>query len=441
MKPKRIDNQHDDLFRERLSVQLDPRNPLLQLAKQIEWQRFEESLSEHHTSNKGQPPKPIRLMVGLLMLQHIYQLSDEQIIDQWRQNPYWQCFCGYDHFQWETPVDATSLVRFRQRIGQEGMEQILAVTIEIAVQTKTVKKKDLQQVIVDTTVMEKNITYPTDSKLLNRAREKLVKLAKKAGIKLRQTYQRVGKELQIQTGRYAHAKQYKRMKATLKKLKTILGRTVRDVQRKIQNKSEDLKNSFESLLKMSQRLIEQEVESANKLYSLHEPQTYCISKGKAHKRYEYGCKVSLVITHKQGLVLSSQALETNAFDGHTLQPSLTHAERLTASTITKAFVDKGYKGHGITDKQIYISGQKRGMTAALKRQLKRRSAIEPHIGHMKADGKLQRNMLKGSVGDMINAVLCGVGHNLRLVLNHISSFLTQIWQLLFWLYLPDGVQV
>lgn len=335
-------------------------------------------------------------------------------------------------------MDASSLVRFRQRIGEKGMEQILAVTIEIAMQTRVVKKKDLGQVIVDTTGMKKNITYPTDSKLLNRARERLVKLAKKAGIQLRQTYQRVGKKLEGQAGRYAHAKQYKRMKATVKKLKTILGRTMRDVQRKIQNKSQDVKRSFESLLEMSKRLIEQKAESSNKLYSLHEPQTYCISKGKAHKRYEYGCKVSLVVTHKQGLVLSSQALEANDYEAHTLQISLSNAEGLSGSNITKAFVDKGYKGHRITDKAIYISGQKRGVTAALKRQFKRRSAIEPHIGHMKSDGKLRRNMLKGFIGDAFNAVLCGVGHNLRLVLNRISSFLTQ---LLFSLFRMDGWSV
>jgi IS5 family transposase len=296
-----------------------------------------------------------------------------------------------------------------------------------------VKEKDLKQVIADTTVMEKNITFPTDSKLLNKSRKNLVKLAKAEGVGLRQSYERTGRHLEGQVGKYAHAKQYKRMKKALKKLKTILGRTVRDVERKIAD-NESLVYKFQSQLMMAKRILAQEKNSPNKLYSLHEPHVYCIAKGKAHKKYEFGCKVSLVLTHKQGLVLSSQALPEAYFDGHTLRSSLENAEKLSNIIIKRGIVDRGYKGHGVIDKEIYMPGQKRAITSTLKKQIKRRSAIEPHIGHIKSDGKLGRNMLKGFLGDQINASLCAVGHNLRLIKNYIKHLLLQFFYCILFLH-------
>ena len=342
---------------------------------------------------------------------------------------YWQYFCGYDFFQWKCPVDPSSLVRWRKRLGPEGMDKILCATIHTALHTKAVKKKDLERVIVDTTVMETNISYPTDSKLLNEARKKLVKQAKDSGLSLRQSYKRVGNSLERKVSRYAHAKQFRRMKKGVKKLKTILGRTIRDIERQISD-TPDLQGTFRDLLELSHRLLNQTQKSKDKLYSLHAPHTYCISKGKAHKPYEFGTKVSLVLTHKAGLALSSRALDHAAYDGHTLKDSLEHAESLTFCPIKRGFVDKGYRGHEITDREVYISGQRKGITKALRKQLKRRSAIEPHIGHMKSDGKLRRNLLKSFVGDQINAILCAVGHNLRLILNHIRRIFVLILQLM-----------
>ena len=374
MKPSKTDTSQTELFRERLSNQLNPREPLFILAGQINWLSLEKSFGAEFTDGPGQPPKPIRLMVGLMMLQHMNGLSDEEVVKQWVQNPYWQYFCGFDYFQWKLPADGSSLTRWRKRIGTEGIEKILAETIIVALRTETVTSKDLQTVIADTTVMEKNITFPTDSKLLNRAREQLTVLAAKNGVKLRQTYKRTGQRAAHNAGRYAHAKQFKRMRKEIKKLKNYLGRVTRDIERKIKG-SLELQEPFANLLSMANRLLVQKKDSSDKLYSLHAPETYCIAKGKAHKAYEFGCKVSLVVTHKQGLALSSQALAENAFDGHTLDKSLRKAENLSGVAILEGFVDKGYKGHGVTDKKIYISGQKRGISKAIKKRLKRRSAI------------------------------------------------------------------
>ncbi len=421
MKPKKITSEQSELFINRLSSQLNPKDPLYILAGQINWSVFEEAFGMHYVEGPGQPPKPIRLMVGLMMLQHMQGLSDEQVVLQWVQNPYWQYFCGYDYLQWKLPADGSSLTRWRGRLGKEGLEKILSETIVTAVKTETVAPNDLKRVIADTTVMEKNITFPTDTKLLNKAREQLVVLASKHGLPLRQTYVRVGRESAFKAGRYAHAKQFKRMKKEVKNLKNYLGRTVRDIERKTKG-FEALQAHFAPLLNKSNRLLLQTKKSKNKLYSLHAPEAYCISKGKAGKPYEFGCKISLVVTHKQGLALSSQALHENQHDAHTLASSLSQAEEISNVMINEAFVDKGYKGHGVEGKQVYISGQKRGMTKVLKKHLKRRSAIEPHIGHMKSEGKLRRNYLKGTIGDTLNALLCAIGHNLRMIWRKVRSF-------------------
>lgn len=433
MKPQKINNTQSELFMNRLSNLLNPKDALCILASQINWAAFEEAFAEHYVDGPGQPPKAIRLMVGLMMLQHMHGLSDEQVVQQWVHNPYWQYFCGYDYLQWELPADGSSLTRWRGRLGEEGLEKILAETVVTAVKTKTVAAQDLKRVIVDTTVMEKNIRFPTDSQLLNKAREKLVSMAKKYGVALRQTYVRVGATAALKAARYAHAKQFKRMKQQVKALKNYLGRTVREVERKITQvtQASAVQKKFAELLAMANRLLLQKKDSKDKLYSLHAPEAYCIAKGKVGKPYEFGCKVSLVLTHKQGLALSSQALHENQYDGHSLNRSLQKAEAIAKAEIDQAFVDKGYKGHDSKEKQVYIAGQKRGMTKVLKKHLKRRSAIEPHIGHMKSEGKLRRNYLKGSIGDSLNALLCAIGHNLRMIWRKIRDFFIYLLACLF----------
>lgn len=427
-KPKTIKNNQEDLFQNRLSTLLNPKHPLLVLAERIDWEGLEADLSLKFSENKpGQPALPIRLVTGLLMLQHMEGLSDEAVVTKWIENPYWQYFCGYDFLQWDVPMNPSSLVRWRKRLGEEGLEKILACTLQVAVKTELAQAKDFEKVIVDTTVMEANISYPTDSKLLNQARHKLVSLAKAGGIKLRQSYARVGKKAAIKACSYAHAKQFKRMNKEIKKLKVYLGRVVRDISRKL---SVGQQEGFDELLNLSNRLLSQTKKSKDKVYSIHSPHVYCIAKGKAKKPYEFGVKVSLVLSHKKGIALSAQALERSFYDGHTLESALENALKVSGQKAKEVFVDRGYRGHKIKDHGVYISGQKRGMTPRLKRDLRRRSSIEPHIGHIKSEGKLGRNFLKGVPGAKLNALLCAVGHNLRLILNHLKRLLLSIIKIL-----------
>jgi transposase, IS5 family len=417
MKPIPTNHFFEDSNTPRLSRQLNPRHPLCLLAELVEWEELEEEFGTLYSEGNSRPPKPIRLMSGLLMLQHMSGFSDEQTVRHWVENPYWQYFCGFDVLQWKPPIDPSLMSHFRKRIGKEGVEKILEEVIKIAIQSGFVCTRDLSQVIVDTTVMEKNIAYPTDARLYFKMIEKLIKMARKTGIVYRQSYRRITKHLLLEIGRHLHAKQMKRAKRKIKRLKTLLSRVYRDIRRKLQ-KREDVKNLFQPLLVKADKLLHTDPKSSKKIYSIHEAEVQCISKGKARVRYEFGSKVSLVVTHKQGLALSCQALSGHPYDGHTLKDAIIDAEQRSGHKIKRAVVDRGYIGHEVSDLIVYKSGQKRGVrTWATKCFIKRRQAIEPHIGHMKAQGKLDRCFLKGFLGDQIHSILCGVGHNLRLLFN------------------------
>ncbi|MBS0628270.1 MAG: IS5 family transposase, partial [Verrucomicrobia bacterium] len=340
--------------------------------------------------------------------------------------------CGYDYLEWQFPVDASSLTRWRHRLGKERMEKILSLTVSVAVDSGTIKQKDLERVIVDTTVMPKNIEFPTDSKLLNKSRKRLIKLAEENGVILRQNYNLKSKKLLRRIGGYLHAKQMKRARKAQKHLKTIVGRVKRDCERRIEGNA-FLQKIFATELSMANHLLTRKVSDKKKIYSLHEPKVDCISKGKAHKRYEFGSKVALSITHKKGkmIITGCNASEGNPFDGRTLQSSIVLSEKLTGVKVKRAFIDKGYKGHGVENKEIFISGQRQGITATIKKQIKRRQAIEPHIGHMKQKVKLGLCRLHGVMGDQINAVLSAAAYNLRQVLRHLRYIFVQIILLLF----------
>lgn len=437
MKPVKINHNQGDLLRSRLSNQLNPKHELYVLSSKIAWNVVEDEYSDLYADNVkgGCPPKPVRLVVGLFLLQYLHNLSDEAVVRTWVENPYWQYFCGYDYLQWQFPMDPSSLTRWRSRLGKERLDSILSLTVKAGIDLCVITQKDCESVIVDTTVMPKNIAFPTDSRLFNKSRERMTKLAKKHDIPLRQNYNLVAKTLSRKIGGYLHAKQMKRASAAIKKMKTYMGRVMRDIERKIAGDS-ILQTIFKTELEKAQRLCHQTKASKNKLYSLHEPDVQCISKGKAHKRYEFGCKASFVITHKKGkgFVLAAEALQENPYDGHTLKQALNLSEKITTVKPTKAFVDLGYKGNNAsdTDTEIWFSRQKRGVTNKIRKEIKRRQAIEPYLGHMKSECKLDRCRLSGIQGDQAHAILVAAGYNLRLILNHLRKLLLPIfWMLLY----------
>ena len=412
----------DDLFRARLSNLLDPKHKLVRLAGVIDWQRFETAFGPLYHESIGRPGKPTRLMVGLTCLKHTFDLSDDEVCQRWVENPYWQFFCGFDHLQHQLPIDPSLLTRWRERIGAGGMELLLGATVAAAMSAGAVKPSSLERVNVDTTVQPKAIAHPMDSRLYNRGREMLVRLAGSHGIKLRQSYRRLGKRALRLASSYAHARQMRRARREIKRLKTYLGRVARDVSRKLATRP-GLAPHFAQPLARVQRLLAQQKTDHAKLYSLHAPEVECLAKGKAHKRYEFGVKVSVAATNREGLILGMQALPGNPYDGHTLGAALAQAERISGTKVARAYVDRGYRGHGLDARRVFISGQRRGLTATIRRELKRRSAIEAGIGHMKTDGRLDRNYLAGADGDAINALLCGAGYNLRLLLNFLGALL------------------
>ncbi|NOY16483.1 MAG: IS5 family transposase [Gammaproteobacteria bacterium] len=350
-----------------------------------------------------------------------------------------QYFCGATYFEHQLPIDPSSMTRFRRRIGESGCELILQATVAAGLNSKRVKPAHLKRITVDTTVQEKAVSFPTDSKLLNRSRIRLVKLCHEHNVVLRQSYARKGPQALFKANRYAHARQYRRMRGRVKKLRTYLGRVVRDIERKITSQAEK-QAVFAEELNLAKRLLAQQKKDKNKLYSLHAPEVECISKGKAHKRYEFGVKASIATTNKSNFVVGGMALPGNPYDGHTLTKALEQVRRMTGSVIEEAFVDRGYRGHGETQTTVFIAGQKRGIkTQRLKCSLKRREAIEPVIGHLKSDGLLGRNYLKGTEGDQMNVMLSCAGHNLRLILRQLRIFCAQIWRSL-WALLASARQ-
>ena len=419
MKHRNRPLEQEDLLRPRLVDLIDMRHELVKLAALIDWDFFDQEWAGFFPSTTGRPATPPRLVAGLMYLQHLHGLSDEAVVDRWVENPYFQFFTGETFFQHRAPIHPSSLSRWRDRIGDEGAEWLLTKTIEAGRASGAVKDESLSQVSIDTTVMEKNIAYPTDARLYEKARSKIVALAKEAGIALRQTYARKGPLLAAQVGRYAHARQFKRMRKAVRTLKGYTGRVMRDLRRQI-----DLipfgafRETVLDTLVLVPRLLHQASRGGGKIYALHEPDVDCISKGKARVRYEFGTKVSIATTIKEGFVVGMRAMPGTPYDGHTLAKALEQVEILTEQRPAIAVVDRGYRGHGVGTTRVLISGSRRGLTPSLKALLRRRSAIEPEIGHMKTDGRLARCPLKGTRGDAIFAVLCGWGHNLRKILNH-----------------------
>jgi transposase, IS5 family len=411
-----------DFFRQPLLEQINLKHPLVRLAGLIDWEQLGTAMSESFVSSAGRPATSPRLIAGLLYLQHAFDLSDEEVVTQWVENPYWQVFTGETFLQTEPPIDPSSLTRWRKRLGEAGVEELLAATIEAAKRAGVIKASSVKRVIVDTTVMPKAIAHPTDSRLLERCREHLVKAAARHGLKLRQNYNREAPRLALQIGRYAHAKQYKRMRKTLRTLRSRVGRVMRDIERQVDRASDSGRVALLELIARTKRILSQKPKDKNKLYALHAPEVECLAKGKVRTPYEFGVKVSITTTHKEGLVVGARSMPGNPYDGHTLAEALEQAAILSDVSPEVAIVDRGYKGVTIDGVKIYHPGLRRGITRGLRAMIRRRSAIEPAIGHMKMDGKLDRNWLKGALGDAMQAVLCGAGHNLRMILRKLRLF-------------------
>jgi IS5 family transposase len=420
MQPKAIaEIRQEDMFRCRLDNIINMRHELVQLAGAVDW-NFLESRIVPHYSSEGRPGIPVRLIVGLHILKQMYNLSDECVCERWVQDPYFQFFCGETYFQHNFPIERSSMTHFRKRVGEDFCVILLQESLHTAYKLGGLETKQVERVIVDTTVQPKAITFPTDAKLRYKAIVSLVKLAKRHGLALRQSYVRVGKNAVVSSSRYRHAKQMKRAKKSEKKLKTYLGRIIRDIERKLINQDE-LKSYFFLALKKASQIYTQKKEDHEKMYSWHAPEVECISKGKAHKPYEFGCKVSITTNVNPApaghFVLHAAAFHGRPYDGHTLNQVLEEVKMQTGIECERAYVDKGYRGHKHSKKyRVFISGQKRGVTALIKRELKRRSAVEPLIGHLKNEGRLGRNYLYGVQGDKINALMVSAGYNFKLIL-------------------------
>jgi IS5 family transposase len=427
MKHRLRSPRHADPMRPRLVDMIDMRHELVRLAALIDWSWFEEHWAGFFPSPEGRPALHPRLVAGLMYLQHAYGLSDEAVLARWVENPYFQHFTGETFCQHRPPIHPSSLSRWRSRIGEDGVEWLLTKTIEAGRAAGAVTERSLSQVVVDTTVMEKAIAHPTDAQLYEKARRSLVALAGKAGIRLRQNYNRKAPRRAAQAGRLAHARQFRRMRKALRTLKGYTGRVLRDIRRQIDSIAEGkLRTQVRDRLDLVARLLQQTPKSTGKLYALHEPDVDCIAKGKARVRYEFGTKVSVATTLAEGFVLGMRSMPGNPYDGHTLGEALQQVETLTDHRPSLAVVDRGYRGHGVQGTRVLVSGMRRGLTPTLARLLKRRSAIEPEIGHMKTEGRLTRCGLKGLLGDAIFAVLCGCGHNIRKVLAHLRALLAAL---------------
>jgi IS5 family transposase len=434
MRPnERRETGQTDLFRARLDQIVDPSHALVKLARAIDWRFLEARFGAVYEDGPGRPPLATRLMAGLAILKHLHDLSDEVLCERWIENPYFQLFCGEEFFQHKLPFDRSSLTRWRQRMGEERLIALLQESLAVATRTGAAKPSDFTQMIVDTTVQEKAIAFPTDARLMHRARERLVRLAKQHGLSLRQSYARVGKIALIQHQRYAHAKQFKRSNRALRRIRTVLGRVIRDITRKIAPRPE-LAEIFALPLALARRVKDQrQRERGRKVYSLHAPEVECIGKGKAHRPYEFGVKVSVATPlHRcRGgqFVAHVQALPGNPYDGHTLASIIPAVEATIGAELARIVTDAGYKGHHAPNEKrfrVYVAGQKRGLTAAIQRAFRRRAAVEPVIGHLKAEHRMGRNHLAHRAGDAINAVMAAVGYNFRLLL----KWLALLWALL-----------
>ncbi len=406
-----------------LGDQIDPRQPLKQLADTLPWSEFESAFGKYY-SEEGRPAKPVRLMVGLLLLKQMFNQGDETVVAAWVQNPYWQYFCGMAEFQWSVPCDPSDLVYFRQRIGEAGVQRILKVTARLHGD-----QAQETEVVVDTTVQEKNITPPTDTKLAHKIIRRCWKLADRNGVKLRRRYRKAVRQCVMAQRWRKDPRKRKAAHRALRKLKVMAGRLIRELERKL---PESVKREERENFGLYRRVLKQQPQDREKIYSLHEPQVYCMSKGKEHKKYEFGSKASVVMTKTHGVIVGAVAHEENLYDGDALRPALEQTRAITGEQPAKAIVDRGYRGRKAVDGTEVLlpgkpkPGQNRRESARMRARFRRRAAIEPVISHLKHQYRLVRCFLKGFVGDQINLMLAAAAWNLKKWLRAAALFYLQL---------------
>ena len=410
-----------------LSDQLNQKHPLYILANRINWQLFNDSFSKHYSSNMGAPSKPIRLMVSLLILKQVRNLSDENLVEQWSENVYYQYLGGEQFYRPSTPCSSTELVEFRKRIGEEGMTLILQESITI---NRTDKDDNFGKTIsVDTTVQEKNITYPTDDKLHKKIISKCIAIAQKEGVLLHQTYAKELKKLSIQQRFKKRKNGYKIARKASKRVKTIAGRMVRDLERKL---TPEQIVSHNVDLELFKKVLNQQRGDKNKIYSLHEPDVKCYAKGKEHKKFEFGSKASIAVCQQTGIIVGALNFTETLHDSKTLPSVLDQVKELIKLTPCEVFADRGYIGKSsYGESKIYTPKTNPSITKEQRQKHSKRAAIEPIIGHLKSGYRMNRNFLKGIVGDSMNVLLAAAAMNFKRVMNLWKKEANICWKLIY----------
>ncbi len=401
--------------------QLNHQHPLYKLTSVIRWQIFDQAFSKHYSATHGKPAKPIRRMVSLLILKQLRNLSDESVVEQWSENSYYQYFSGESYFCSNIPCVPTELVEFRKRIGTEGIELIFKESIHV-----NGDDANDGNLSIDTTVQEKNITYPTDDKLYKKIIGKCQTIAKNEAIELRQSYSQTVKKLSAIQRFKKNKNGWAKARKANKKIKTIAGVLVRELKRKL---TIEQLSKYIIDLNLYEKILLQKRSDSNKIYSLHEPEVKCYTKGKEHKRFEFGSKVSIAITQKTGVIVGALNFNSNEHDSKTLEKALEQYSRLTDNKVKSVFVDRGYRGPKmINETLICVPKPDKNITKNKRQRHSRRAAIEPVIGHLKSDYRMNRNFLKGVIGDEMNALLAAAAMNFKRVMN---IWKQGLWNLLF----------
>lgn len=437
---KSAEQNQKNLFQPLLKEFINPKHELALLTEKINWKELEKQFSSLY-SNTGTPSMPVRLMSGLLILKQLYNLGDETVMEAWIRDPYMQYFCGEAHFQWQQPCDPSDLVHFRKRIAETGIEKIFTQSVNI--HGKQGKSDVLN---IDTTAQEKNITFPTDTKLRKKIIDKCVSIAKKENIELRQSYKCTVKKCLIQSRFAHHPKRKKQARAAQRKIKTIAARLVRELYRKL---SDEKLVHYKTNLELFTTVLNQQKDDANKIYSLHEPKVSCIAKGKSHKPYEFGNKASVATTQKGNIIVAAVSFQGNPHDSKTLDKTLQQHERITGTQAKSANVDRGYRGvKRIRNTEIIMpdNGQKNTpyQKQKMRKRFRRRASIEPVISHMKHQYRMLINYLKGTAGDAINIMMSAAAFNFKSWMNKIKrkfSFAFFQMALFFNFINPFGIEI